>query len=600
MFKSGNKIYLAIFGAAFFSLLAISPAQAFLPGEVKTFNVDAIYDETDRVQLNATLRYVGDRAIFYIDNNWWNSLSPVDLAIQKVAISNLLLEFDQTIYPKLTQTYGTEWSPGVDNEARVSILIMPLKKITGGYFNSVDEYFKTQLTRSNEREMIYLNTAYLNTTGAKVFLAHEFTHMINFYQKEKSRNIVEDIWLNEARAEYAATLCGYDKDYTGSNLERRVTDFLRAPTDSLAEWTNQPADYGVANLFMQYFVARYGEQVLARAMRSDYVGVASLNIALAASGFTERFNDIFTDWMVASYINDCQLGQGQKFCYLNPLLDVSRFRVSPLARNFLMVEDGMEFSFADAIKDWSGNWYEILPLGEGLNLKLTFGGSVLSNFQVPIIIFYKNGNKEIRFLKLNAQQAGQDLISNFGSEVKGVALMVANETKTAGFSANEPTYDFSYVASVTALSTLPAILEPIVSPVSTTTPIIVSEDNLPAARPDYADGSLLRVRGTAEVYVISGNYKRWIQSPVIFNSYAHFNWQNVIEVAQAELDFFQESWLIRADGDSRVYEINGDGTRHWLNMSADQFSLSGRKWEMVYTINLAELNLYGMGAEVIK
>jgi len=599
MLKSGNKISWIVLGAVFFSLLAISPAQAFLAGEIKTFNVDAIYDATGRTQLNATLRYVGDRAIFYVDNNWWNSLSPVDLAIQKIAISNLLLEFDQTIYPKLTQTYGTEWSPGIDNDLRISILIMPMKKITGGYFNTVDEYLKTQIPRSNERELIYLNTAYLDTDAAKVFLAHEFTHMINFYQKEKLRNAVEDIWLNEARAEYAATLCGYDKNYEGSNLQRRVIDFLRSSTDSLTEWTNQPADYGAVNLFFQYFTARYGEQVLTRAMKSVYVGIASLNESLTVSGFAERFSDIFTDWLVANYVNDCQLGQGQKFCYLNPLLDVNRFHVTPLARNFLTVKDGMEFSFADAIKDWSGRWYEILPLGEGLNLRLTFAGSKLSNFQVPIIIFYKNGTKEIRFLKLNAQQIGQDLISNFGSTVTGIVLMTANETKTAGFSASEPTYDFSYTASVTASSTLPAIFEPVVSPVATTTPTIL-ENKPPVVNPNYPDGSLLRAKNDMRVYVISGNYKRWIQSSAIFNAYSHFGWQNIIEVNQTELDYFQESWLIRADGDSRVYEINGDGTKHWLNMSADEFSISGRTWEMVYIVNGAERDLYKTGADVMR
>ncbi|MEK7067701.1 MAG: hypothetical protein AAB956_01755, partial [Patescibacteria group bacterium] len=378
-------------------------------------------------------------------------------------------------------------------------------------------------------------------------------------------------------------LCGYDKSYEGSNLQRRVTDFLRATTDSLTEWTNQPADYGAVNLFMQYFAARYGEKILSRAMKSDYVGITSLDEALAAASFTEKFSDIFINWMVASYVNDCQLGQGQKFCYLNPLLDIDHFHVNPLARNFLSVKDGMEFSFADAVKDWSGRWYEILPLGEGLNLKLTFAGSKQSNFQVPVIIFYKNGAKEIRFLKLNSQQVGQDLISDFGKEVKGVVLMAANGTKTAGFSASDQTYDFSYIASVTPSSTLPAILEPAATPVATLPPS-TPVNNLPAPRPNYPNGSLLRARDDARVYVISGNYKRWIQSPAIFNAYPHFGWQNIIEVSQAELDSFQESWLIRVEGDARVYEINGDGTRHWLNMSADQFFSSGRRWEMVYIV----------------
>jgi hypothetical protein len=445
--------------------------------------------------------------------------------------------------------------------------------------------------------LIYLNTAYLNTDSAKVFLAHEFTHMINFYQKEKLRNIVEDVWLNEARAEYSATLVGYDKSYDGSNLQRRVIDFLRASTDPLAEWANQPADYGAVNLFMQYFAARYGEQVIGRSMKSDKIGIVSLNEMLTISGFAEKFNDIFTNWMVANYVNDCQLGQGQKFCYLNPLLDINRFHVSPLARNFLTVREGAEFSFADTVKDWSGRWYEILPLGEGLNLKLKFEGNQMGNFQVPIIVFYKNGNKEIRFLKLNSQQAGQDLISNFGSEVEGVVLMTASEVKTSGFSASDPSYSFSYVASVTASSTLPAILEPVTIPVASST-LDGPATGLPSPRPIYPDGSLLRVRGTAQVYVISRTYKRWIQSPAIFNAYPHFGWQNIIEVSRAELDAFQTAWLIRAEGDARVYEINGDGTKHWLNMSASQFSLSLRKWEMVYVVNRAERDWYRTGAEV--
>jgi len=598
MNRFNGKIWLAIAGAAFFSCLTASSAQAFSPGETKIFNVDSTYDLASRSQLSATLRYVGDQAIFYLDDAWWKVLSPVDLANNKEAISSLLLEFDRTIYPRLTQVYGSEWKPGIDNEPRLKILISPMKKITGGYFNSADEYLRTQLPQSNESEIIYLNSTYLTTSSMKVFLAHEFAHMINFYQKDKLRNVSEDIWLNEARAEYAATLCGYDRIYSGSNLERRVADFLRAPTDSLTEWINQPADYGAANLFMQYFVARYGEAVLTRSIQSDGVGIVSLDAALTALGFVDHFEDIFVNWVVANYINDCQFGAGQKFCYLNPWLDANRLHVNPLAKNFLTVKEGTEFSFADAIKDWSGHWYEILPLGEGWNLKLNFQGLTAGNFQVPMIIFYKNSNKEFRFLKLNGGQTGQDLILNFGNGVAKVALMVVSRMKQSGFSANDASQTFSYTASITASSSLPALPE--ITPSPTATPSAEPGKNLPAARNVYPDGSLLRASGQSKVYIISGDYKRWIQSPQIFNAYSHFSWQNIIEVSQAELNSYQEAWLVRAAGDSRVYEINGDGTKHWLNMSAEQFLQSGRKWEMVYIVNKTERDWYRTGADVLK
>jgi len=61
------------------------------------------------------------------------------------------------------------------------------------------------------------------------YLAHELTHLITFNQKERLNNIQEEIWLNEARAEYAPTLCGYNDEYEGSYLKSRVDDFLKNP-----------------------------------------------------------------------------------------------------------------------------------------------------------------------------------------------------------------------------------------------------------------------------------------------------------------------------------------------------------------------------------
>ncbi len=600
--KNISRINYVLAALILFSWLMVTPVQAFSINETKVFNVDPMYDSVGRDQISATLRYVGDHAIFYVEDEWWKSLNLIELPIQKAAISTLLVEFDRIIYPRLTQVYGSEWNPGIDNDQRLKIVITPMVKTTGGYFNSIDEYPKTQISRSNEGEIIYLNSAYLTNSSAKVFLAHEFTHMINFYQKEKLRNVVEDIWLNEARAEYAATLCGYDKVFSGSHLERRVYDFLRAPTDSLTEWTNQTPDYGVVNLFIQYFVARYGELTLTRSMQSAKVGIASLNESLASLGSNDRFEDIFVNWVVANYINDCQLGPGQKFCYLNPLLDASHFRVNPLAQKFLAVREGEEFLFADTIKDWSGRWYEILPLGQGGNLKLTFRGLESGNFQVPIIVFYKNNNRQFRLLKLNSQQAGQDLILDFGDEVVKVALMVVSRLKQSDFSANEENRFFSYAATITSSSSLPVLpeIDSIINSNFNNASTTDYQEKTTLIQKKYSDGSLLRARGQNKVYIITNGYKRWIQSPQIFNAYQHLCWEDVIEVSQEELDAYPESWLIRAEGDFKVYEINGDGTKHWLNMSAEQFSQSGRKWEMVYLVNKAERDWYKIGADVIK
>ncbi|MFH1385508.1 MAG: hypothetical protein ABIG65_00455 [Patescibacteria group bacterium] len=592
--KSRKKIYWLTLGLIFSGFLGVENALAFKLGENQLFFVDASYDLLDRTQINATLRQVGDHALFYTANDWWSSLGPVEAESANMAILNLAAEFDKTIYPRLTQVYGSEWSPGIDNDLRITILITKIKKGTGGYFNSSDEYSRLQIANSNEREMIYLNSLYITSPSVRDFLAHEFQHMINFYQKEKLRHSVEEIWLNEARSEYAPTLCGYDTPYIGSNLERRVKDFLRAPSDSLTEWQNESIDYGAVNLFMQYLVGRYGEPILTRMMKTEAVGAASINQALAAAGFSEKFGDVFNNWMIANFVNDCQLGEGQKYCYLNPRLTYESFHLRPQMSNFLLVSEGTEFSFADTIKDWSGRWYEILPMGFGLNLAMNFQGESASDFQIALITFAANGTKSLNWLVLNSVQEAAALISDFGNRVASVVLILSNQTKQTNFSANEPTFQFSYIAKITKANQLP---EPTSLPLPSPMPL---PDSPILVNPNFSEGSLIRAKGDNKVYIIKGHYRRWLQTPQTLTAYPHLDWQNIIEVTPEQLNWYQEAWLVRADGDARVYEINGDGTKHWLNMSAEQFTSSGRAWEMVYIVNARERDLYRTGAEVLR
>lgn len=585
-----------IFGVFLLGFGWTSQSSAFKLGENQVFFVDPAYDAADRFQVGATLRQVGDHALFYVADDWWSGLNPVDAESTNAAILELVNEFDRTIYPRLTQVYGSEWSPGIDNDLRVTIFITKIKKGTGGYFNSLDEFARSQIAASNEREMLYLNSLYVTSPSAKGFLAHEFQHMINFYQKEKLRGSAEDIWLNEARSEYASTICGYDSPYQGSNLERRVKDFLRYPTDPLTEWQNESADYGVANLFMQYFVGRYGEQILTRMMKAEAVGIDSINQALAAAGFVERFSDVFNNWTVANLMNDCQLGEGQKYCYLNPYLTYERFHLTPQTSNLMPVREGVGFSFADSVKDWSGHWYEILPLGGGLNLLINFQGDVASDFRVALLTVDATGRRSLNYLKLNAARAGGLIVPNFGNQVKSAVLILFNQTKQGGFTANEPLYQFYYNARATSASQLPAVSGlpalPAAPPVIAPPPLVVN--------PNLPDGTLIRGQGDYKVYIIKGSYRRWLPAPEILAAYPHLSGQRVVEVSPEQLKWYREAWLVRAAGDFRVYEINGDLTKHWLNMSASQFFSSGRDWETVFEVNSRERDIYRTGADVLR
>jgi len=268
-----------IFAAGFISLTLPLFVSADTLGQEVNFNIDPSYDLQARKETAAILQKITDQLYFYVDKQWWQNLTYSKKQSLEVAFYNLSQEFEKKIYPILTSTFGSEAKPGIDGDEKITILIHPMITEAGGYFNSGDAYSKLQNPKSNEREMIYLNSEHIEKPVVKGFLAHEFTHLITINQKDLLRNVTEETWLNEARAEYSAALLGYDDVYKGSNLERRVKDFLSKPTVSLTEWLNRKEDYGAVNLFTQYLVDQYGKKILVDSLQSNKTGIESINYA---------------------------------------------------------------------------------------------------------------------------------------------------------------------------------------------------------------------------------------------------------------------------------------------------------------------------------
>lgn len=352
------------------------------------FNVDPGYDINSRNQLEASLYFTSQNAYFYVEDMIYQS-------DWQPTIELLASEFDKVIYPRMRELYASEWTPGIDSDKKITVLIAPMTDDAGGYFNSQDS---ANQPGSNQREMIYLNSNNIQNPLAKVFLAHEFQHLINFYQKNKLRNIEEEVWLNEALSEYASTVLGYDDDYLGSNLEKRVSRFLRDPSNSLVEWSNSPYDYAVVNLFMQYLAEQQGQEILHNILIKNSAGIDSI----------EDFTNIFTNWVIANYINDCDLDN--KYCYQNENLD---FKISPTANYALFPISSLSVgAFTDR---WSPHWYKISGLdSNGKVLSISFNSE--NDFIIPIITVDKNNHKQISFLKKEVN------INSFGKEINSVTI----------------------------------------------------------------------------------------------------------------------------------------------------------------------------------
>lgn len=405
------------------------------------FNIDPTYDYLGRTKINVFLHQVGVNAYFYVESDFYQNLEIDQRKSFTEALQKLSQEFDEVIYPKIRASFGSEWKPGIDNDDKITVLLARIKGENGGYFNSADEYSKIQFPTSNEREIVYLNVNYIQDPLFKSYLAHEFLHLVTFNQKTRIQGKDEEVWLNEMRADLMPTILGYDTNYAGSNLQKRAQAFIQTPEDSLTEWRNTVSDYGVVNLFGQYLLDHYGEKILIDSLKSDKIGILSLDEALKKNGFNKDLSQIFTDWLITLTVNDCSVGIN--YCYLNP--NLKNLRVIP---RLIYLPTGSEstLTVTNYTKEWAGNWFKFVG-GNG-TLKLNFIGNERINFEAPYLIQDSSGKYFLSFLSLDSSQNGTVFISNFGSKYDSFVLIPSVQNKISGFGGSEPYHQFIWSASI--------------------------------------------------------------------------------------------------------------------------------------------------------
>ena len=567
-----------------------------------TFNVDPAYHWQRRERVTATEQYTGLRARWYVSDQYWYGLGPRGRTTLFSDIQNLAGEFDGTIYPRLRDVFGSENTPGVDGDTKITILLTRIGEDAGGYLREQDSFLKEKVPTSNEREMINLNVLYIGKQRAKSFLAHEFQHLITLNQKMIRHGVPEEVWLNEFRSEIAATILGYDNldVYEGSNLEARVKVFRRESSDAILDWENKIKDYASINLFGQYVLDHYGRSVIAHMIRTDKTGIESFNDALAFFGFSETFSDVYTNWTIASVVNDCSVEPVNTYCYKNPALRGFRVKFGPPDAA------GKIIASKEATRDWRADWnrFEAFLKPERPAdhvFRLDFNAPATSNFRVPYVVYDRDGLvKDVKEIMLKDGD-GVFFVEDFGFLISEVVIIPSNQSQLKGTQGNAPHVIFLMTATTVPAVSVDYVDEQNVSEVSERTalsmaPVAIIEQA--TQLPDLPDGSLIRAEGDYKVYITKGPYKRWIQSAEIFEFYGHLNFAVVNVLPKETVALYKDAWLVRAAGDSKVYEINGDGTRHWLDISAAEFSASGRLWDMVSVINSAEIAWYKEGASV--
>jgi hypothetical protein len=265
----------------------------------------------ENFRLQATLRFVTEHVYFWVQDG---------VSYDQEELQALAETFEEQIYPTNREFFGSEWSPGVDGDPHLYILYAGgLGDSLAGYFSSADEYHPLAHEYSNAHEMFLLNADNVDLGSEYTYgvLAHEFQHMIHWY---RDRN--EQTWMNEGFSELASFLNGY----SGGGFDFA---YVQDPDIQLNDWPTDPgqtpAHYGAAFLFLTYFLDRFGDEATQELVAHPENGMTSIDEVLIelgerhlATGEPLTADDVFVDWLLASYLNEPSISEGRYFYHNYP------------------------------------------------------------------------------------------------------------------------------------------------------------------------------------------------------------------------------------------------------------------------------------------
>jgi len=273
---------------------AAGPLPQFTPmqpveyslGDQEAFWV-ANLDSGESFQVHATLRHISPHLYMWVQDA---------LNVQQDGLERSVRTFEQHLYPTIRRYFGSEWSPGIDNDVRLTVLNARFSGAVG-YFSSDDEYPATVIPYSNQRELFYINPEYEQPGSASydATLAHEFQHMVHWFADTN-----EDAWVNEGASELAMHLCGYSRD-------NRIQAFAHNPDIQLTTWdlaqNHATQHYSASFVFLAYFAERFGSEMTRELVASDRNGIAGFESVLQARNINLTFDDLFADWVIANYLD---------------------------------------------------------------------------------------------------------------------------------------------------------------------------------------------------------------------------------------------------------------------------------------------------------
>ena len=253
--------------------------------------------------ISATLEFVSNNAYWYVQEG---------LNISADDLEEAARFFEERIFPEVTGSFGPLWPPEASKGHRITILHARLRGVAG-YYSSADEYPTLVHEHSNQRKMIYINSATLRvgSVGYLSTLAHELQHAVQW-----NLNMGQSTWLNEGLSQVAEQQLGWVPRTVGSFRNSLPTSLVYWPMSAL----DSSANYGAAFLFTQFLADHYslgGDLELL--LRTGESGINAVDSYLDFLNAEDDFDSIFGRWTVANYLS--QTGNGP-FSYAEKLVAV--------------------------------------------------------------------------------------------------------------------------------------------------------------------------------------------------------------------------------------------------------------------------------------
>ena len=320
----------------------------------------SFFDAVDEIEVSATLRRVATDgsttvALWVADQEWGPTCSSRGDCVTGEMVDAVAHRFlrpgsSNDIYDWVSTIFGDPWGPHdipvlIPPEAADEIHIFlydiandgyPTGPRIVGYFWSLHQLLRQPdhplLQHSLERLAFFLDSPWLATaegdswevsdrrpSGIIGTLAHEFQHMIHFYQKPVTRNAISETWLNEQASEVAEDLIAdklmldgpraviYDDPGAGEpeNRSGRLPGYNLYNDIQVSAWDGYLANYSINYAFGAYLARNYGGAALFSDIVQSYGhGVSAIEGAVRNQGHDESFLELLVNWGAANLLSD--------------------------------------------------------------------------------------------------------------------------------------------------------------------------------------------------------------------------------------------------------------------------------------------------------